>query len=119
MRIEEKQLEKISMTFGEIKKALIKADMKDEARQIAIVVLRNIFSKQQDVYNHSDKRDSIVNNCHKTKDKMKFCKVITANLDYIEAFATLLSAIGFAPKLICEHLNISNCVEEEQNEQDN
>ncbi len=44
----EKVLDKTSMTFKELKEALINnRTLKDEYRQVAIVLIRNIFSERQ------------------------------------------------------------------------
>jgi len=55
----EKELEKLSMTFGKIKESLIKAKIKDEYRQASIMILRNIFSEQHESTEVQEQHDSI------------------------------------------------------------
>jgi hypothetical protein len=49
----EKELEKISMSFKELKDAFINTKIKSEYKQAGIIILRKIFSERQKNIQHS------------------------------------------------------------------
>ena len=89
----EKELEKISLTFKEIKDFLIKdKTINDEYRQAAIVLVRNVFSERQTTTEVSWKPDSKALHITDVSNLAKFSQKIAKQEDCPAEFIEIVNS---------------------------